>query len=216
MKPLRILVACEESQAATIELRKRGHEAFSCDVQESSGGHPEWHIQGDVLEQLNKGWDMMIAFPPCTYLTYAGIGHWGNPGRFLLRANAILFVAELWESEIQKICIENPQGCLSTALRKPDQTIEPYHFGDSAKKRTNLWLKGLQPLIHRKADDLFGLQTAVDKPDPTYIEANGKKRYYTDAISGFDPTKRALLRSKTFPGIARAMAVQWTLDLSAL
>ena len=119
---MRVLVGCEESQAVTIEFRKLGIEAYSCDLQECSGGHPEWHIKEDVLKIINDGWDMMLAFPPCTYLTTAANRVFlCNPERWKKRLDAMLFVWELYNAPIQKICIENPKGVISTHIRKPDQ-----------------------------------------------------------------------------------------------
>lgn len=201
---MKILVACEESQAVTIAFRDKGHEAYSCDIQECSGGFPEWHIKGDVIEQLYKGWDMMIGFPPCTYLTYAGTRHWNNPGRLEKRLDALNFFAKLWTAPIDKICLENPKGCASPTIAKYSQEIQPYYFGDSDQKTTWLWLKGLPPLVHVEQDDLFLNRTHVDKPEPISIDKTGKKRYFADS-----KIRDAKIRSKTFPGIARAMADQW-------
>lgn len=201
---MKILIACEESQAVTIAFRDKGHEAYSCDIQDCSGGHPEWHIQGDVLEQLKKDWDMLIGFPPCTFLTYAGTRHWNNPGRLERRLDALNFFAELWLSGIDKICLENPKGCASPAISKYSQEIQPYYFGDSDQKTTWLWLKGLNPLLHSIEDDLFSVKTHVEKPEPISIDSTGKKRYFSDS-----KIRDAKTRSKTFPGIAKAMAEQW-------
>jgi hypothetical protein len=145
-RPLRILVACEESQTVTKALRSQGHEAYSCDILPTTGKHPEWHIQGDVLNQLDKGWDMMIAFPPCTYLTVSGNAWMHDPERQKERRKALAFIRKLMKAPIDKIAIENPIGVISTAIRKPDQIIQPYYFGDNAKKSTCLWLKNL-PLL---------------------------------------------------------------------
>lgn len=205
---MKILVACEESQAVCIELRKLGHEAFSCDVQECSGDKPEWHIKGDVIEQLTKGWDMMIAFPPCTYLSSAGL-HWNNriEGRSAKTKLALSFVQKLMNAPIDKIAIENPVGRINTSISKASQIIEPYYFGDNEKKRTCLWLKNLPLLQHFKETDLFDVKTHIDRPKPKYIDRSGKARYFTDALCGPERQKQ---RSKTFPGIAKAMAMQWT------
>ena len=166
---VKILIACEESQAVTNAFRNKGHEAYSCDIQDCSGGHPEWHIQGDVLEQLKKEWDMVIAFPPCTYLTVTG-NKWMKPefkDRFPTRQkdrqDAIKFFIEIANSKCGKIAIENPVGIMSTEYRKPDQIIQPYYFGDEAKKTTCLWLQGLHPLLHHKEDDLFFKKTHVSE-----------------------------------------------------
>ena len=151
---MRVLVACEESQAVTKELRRLGHEAYSCDIQPCSGGHPEWHLQVDALELLKLKWDMIIAHPPCTFLTVAG-NRWFNVEkygekalqRYRDRDEAVAFFMEFANANCPRIAIENPIGHMSTAYRKPDQTVQPYMFGDPERKATCLWLKGLQPLV---------------------------------------------------------------------
>ncbi len=200
---MRVLIACEESQAVCIEFRKLGHKAYSCDTQECSGRHPVWHLLGDVFDYINQGWDMMIGFPPCTYLTYAGTRHWNNPGRLEKRLDALNFFAKLWTAPIDKICLENPKGCASPTIAKYNQVIQPYYFGDSDKKATYLWLKNLPLLIHTKETDMFYEKTHTDKPVHSAIYPSGKKAYFTEKSR--DPK----LRSKTFPGIAKAMAEQW-------
>jgi hypothetical protein len=202
---MKILIACEESQIVTKEFRKLGHEAYSCDIQECSGGHPEWHIKDNVLKVINDNWDMMVAHPPCTYLSYAGIAHWNKPGRLEKRLNALEFFAKLWLAPINKICIENPKGCASPTIAKYTQEIQPYYFGDNDLKTTWLWLKNLSPLIHFKKDDLFNKGTHV-KPKVYAIDntKRKKKRYFADGY-----TRNQKMRSKTFPGIAKAMAQRW-------
>lgn len=200
---MKVLVACEESQAVTIAFRERGHEAYSCDIQDCSGGFPEWHIKGDVLEVINNGWDLLIGHPPCTYLSYAGIRHWNAPGRLEKRLAALDFFAKLWLAPIEKICLENPKGCASPTIAKFSQEIQPYFWGDPHLKTTWLWLKNLPPLQYQLADDLFGLATAATKPEPVYVDGSMKKRYFTEASHG------SIARSKTFSGIANAMAEQW-------
>ena len=215
---MKALIACEESQVVCKEFRARGHEAYSADIIDCSGGHPEWHIKGDVLERLNDGWDMMIAHPPCTYLSNVGIKHFNEKNygdkaikRKKLRDKAFVFFMKLANAPINKICVENPVGWVNSHYRKADQIIHPYYFGDSDLKRTCLWLKGLFPLIHSKGQDLFYKKTFVDKPAPKYIcqgkKSKGKKIYFSEGIRGVKD--RAKARSKTFPGIARAMATQW-------
>lgn len=220
---MKILVACEESQRVTIEFRKLGHEAYSCDLLECSGNHPEWHIKKDVTLLLNGNcifhtvdgaeheisdkWDMIIAFPPCTYLTVTGnrwfsyekYGDKANQ-RMLDRNDAIKFFMTIANADCDKIAIENPVGIMSTKWRKPDQIIHPYQFGDSYEKRTCLWLKGLQKLIPTKI---------VDVPDRIQFKS-GKTmaKWYLEA-GNLSKEQRALVRSKTFPGIAKAMATQW-------
>ena len=162
---MRILVACEESQIVCKAFREKGHEAYSCDIIDSSGGHPEWHIKEDVLKVIEREhWDMMIAFPPCTYLTSSGL-HWNKrvPGRNAKTKEAVAFVKELMDAPIEKIAIENPPGRINTAIRKPDQLIHPYYFGDEAQKKTNLWLKNLPRLIHASESGLFENKTHVGK-----------------------------------------------------
>ena len=201
---MKVLIACEESQAVCTAFRKRGHEAYSCDIQECSGGHPEWHITGSAIDQLDKGWDMMIGFPPCTYLAYSGTAHWNNEGRLQKRLDALSFFAALYRAPIEKICLENPKGCASPVIAKYSQEIQPYYFGDHDLKTTWLWLKGLPSLQHFDKDDFFNQKTHVDRPSPTSIDRTGKKRYFVDS-----KTRHPKDRSKTFQGIAAAMAEQW-------
>jgi len=196
---MKILCACEESQAVTIQLRRFGHEAYSCDIQDCSGGFPQWHIKGDVLPLLSDSWDMIIAFPPCTYLTFAGNKYINQPGRLEKREAAREFFMKFVNAPCPHIAIENPVGYMNSCYRKPDQIIHPYMFGDPFMKRTCLWLKDL-PLL--EPDYL------IERPEPVYVQENGKKRYWVDTVSSSDRQKT---RSKTFPGIAAAMAFQWTM-----
>lgn len=204
---MRILVACEESQAVTIELRRLGHEAYSCDIQDCSGGHPEWHIKGDALELLKLKWDMIIAHPPCTYLTVTG-NRWFNVDRYGEKAtqrhknrrDAVEFFMSFANADCPRIAIENPIGHMSTAYRKPDQIIHPYMFGDPARKATCLWLKGLPPL---KPTNI--VEPIVIK----YKNGKGTDSPWHMETMKLPPAERAKARSKTFPGIARAMAEQW-------
>lgn len=210
---MRILVACEESQAITKELRQLGHEAYSCDILPCSGGHPEWHIQGDVLEQLDKGWDMMIAHPPCTYLAVSG-ARWMynkdgsvNEERHKNQQEALDFVQKLMDAPIEKIAVENPISVISSRIRKPDQIIQPWMFGDEASKNTCLWLKNLPNLI---PTNIVGKGEFVEWEDK-----NGKKKrqakWYLDALNKAKTAEeRRSLRSKTFPGMAKAIAKQFT------
>ena len=190
----KVLVACEESQAVTIEMRALGIDAYSCDILPCSGGHPEWHIQGDVLNYLSDGWDIMIAHPPCTYLAVSGL-HWNKriPGRSQKTEDALIFVRALFDAPIERIALENPVSCISTRIRKPDQIIQPWMFGEDASKKTCLWLKNLPKL------------------QPTNIII--KERYSNQTPSGqnnLGPSPdRAKLRSKTLHGIAKAIAEQW-------
>jgi len=182
---MRILIACEESQIVCKAFRAKGHEAYSCDVLLCSGGHPEWHIQDDVLKHLDDGWDMMIAHPPCTHLAVSG-ARWFKEKR-KEQADALEFVKQLLNAPIDKIALENPVSIISSQIRKPDQIIQPWQFGHGETKATCLWLKGLSKLI------------------PTNIVEGREGRIWKMA-HGPD---RAKLRSKTFPGIAEAMATQW-------
>ena len=204
---MKILVGCEESQAVTKELRKLGHEAYSCDILPCSGGRPEWHIQGDIIEQLDKGWDMLIAFPPCTHLAVSGARHFPQKIADGRQQQGIDFFMAMINAPIPKIAVENPIGIMSTKYRKPDQIIHPWMFGDKASKSTCLWLKGLPKLV---PTDI------VDKGE--FIEFTSKKgvkkrqaKWYFDALKNAKTNaERSTLRSKTFLGIAKAMATQWT------
>ena len=202
---MKVLIACEESQTVCKAFRKLGHEAYSCDTLDCSGGKLQWHIKDDVLKHLNKDWDLMIAHPPCTYLSYAGIRHWNNIGRKELREKAMAFFLTLWNAPIKRICVENPVGYPNTVFRKPDQIIHPYYFGEPFQKRTCLWLKELPKLDYEK--------TIIQKPEPLYIckgkKCYGKKIHFTEGIKGLNHKERSRIRSKTFEGIAKAMAKQW-------
>jgi len=203
---MKVLIACEESQAVTIAFRNKGHEAYSCDIEPCSGGHPEWHLQQDVTEILKQKWDMIVAFPPCTYLTYAGIKHWDKPGREKLRNEAVEFFMMFVNADCKKIAIENPVGYMNTIWKKPKQIIQPYWFGENAQKRTCLWLRGLPKLMPTNV---------LPKPEPMYIcqgeKCKGRKINWCEGMRGIKggQKERAKARSKTFPGIAQAMADQW-------
>lgn len=204
---MKILVGCEESQAVTKELRKLGHEAYSCDILPCSGGRPEWHIQGDIIKQLDKGWDMLIAFPPCTHLAVSGARHFPQKIADGRQQQGIDFFMAMINAPIPKIAVENPIGIMSTKYRKPDQIIHPWMFGDKASKSTCLWLKGLPLLLPTEIVDKGEFFEWVDK--------NGKKKrqakWYMDALKKAKTNaERSTLRSKTFLGIAKAMATQWT------
>lgn len=215
-KDSRILIACEESQVVTTEFRNLGfYNTFSCDLLPTSGLHPEWHLQQDVTELLKQKWDLMIAHPPCTFLTVTR-NKWFKPEfdeRFptqhIDRADAISFFMQFTKTGIKHVAIENPIGIMSTIYQKPTQVISPHFFGDKSRKATCLWLKNLPPLIHTKEDNLFESQTHVE-PD-ICIYKNGKgtcdKSYMYAPSQGKD---RAKIRSKTFLGIAKAMATQWS------
>jgi site-specific DNA-cytosine methylase len=207
---MRVLIACEESQAVCIEFRKRGHEAFSCDILPCSGGHPEWHLQQDVFEVINQGWDMMIAFPPCTHLAVSGAAWFEQKRKDGRQQQGIDFFLAICNAPIRKIAVENPVGIMSKIYRKPDQIIQPYYFGDKFQKTTCLWLKNLTPLQHFARTDLFAERiTHVDRGAiKEYKSGKRMPEWYADAFK-LKKDERAKMRSKTFPGIARAMAEQW-------
>uniref|UniRef100_A0A6H2A1P1 Methyltransferase n=1 Tax=viral metagenome TaxID=1070528 RepID=A0A6H2A1P1_9ZZZZ len=199
---MKVLVACEESQVVCKAFRERGHEAYSCDTQECSGGHPEWHIKDDVLKHLDDGWDLMIAHPPCTYLSRAGArwlykGGVINNSRYVLGVKAKDFFMRLYEANIKMIAIENPTPFKVFDLPKPSQAINPHDFGHEYSKRTLLWLKNLPPLLN----------TLIYPNHKPYMPSNtgGKKRgqkYHFTTINSHDA-------SRTFQGIAEAFATQW-------
>lgn len=219
---MKILVACEESQAVTIELRRLGHEAYSCDIEPQSGGHPECHIQANVLPLLNGNcafettdgqkhsidgrWDMILAFPPCTKTTNAGARHLWAGGELNIQryyeglCGKALFTA-IRAADCEKIAVENPTPSAVFDYPKPTQAIQPYQFGHKATKRTCLWLKGL-PLLRPQGE--------VERPVyREFKQANGKTRKTCWEMEQGGGKDRAKNRSKTFPGIAKAMAEQW-------
>jgi hypothetical protein len=203
----KILIACEESQRVTKEFRSLGFKAFSCDIQDCSGGHPEWHIKGDAIkEAYSSKYDLMIAHPPCTYLSNAG-ARWLYPkgilnqNRYKKGLKAKDFFMKLLNAPIEKICIENPLPSKIFDLPTHTQIVQPYQFGEPYSKKTLLWLKNLKPLKHTKIIDDY----------KTYLPSNtgGKKRgqsYRFVSINKIDS-------SKTFKGIAKAIANQWSKDL---
>jgi len=214
---MKILVACEMSGRVRDAFIAKGHDAISCDILPSERPGP--HYQGNVMDIINDGWDLMVGHPPCTYMSYAGI-RWFNVARYgdkalerlKLKNEAIEFFLKLWNAPINKICLENPRGFITKVI-KPTQMINPYYFGDSFSKPTLLWLKNLPRLVHSKEDDLFYKKTYVDKGEfVERMQENGKvkkdAKWYYEA-SRLPPKERAILRSRTFPGIANAMADQW-------
>lgn len=219
---MNVLIACEESQRVCIEFRNRGHNAFSCDIIECSGGHPEWHIHNDVIPILNGNcefktqdgnehyinkWDLIIAHPPCTYLCLSGQKHcnenvFGEKARLrkIERDKAIDFFMIFVNARCDKICIENPVGIMSRYYRKADQYIHPYQFGEPTTKKTGLWLKNLPKLTPTNII-----------PVEYHISGTGRKwdKWFWDSSCISDLKERSKFRSKTFPGIAKAMAEQW-------
>ena len=226
---MNVLVACEESQRVCISFHERGHNAFSCDILPCSGGHPEWHIQCDVLKILNpyefpfggevieframdgadyviEKWDLIIAHPPCTYLTLAG-NKWFKPEfadrfpeRQKQRKEAVDFFMAIANADCDKIAIENPVGVMSSQWRKPDQYIEPYMFGDPEKKKTGLWLKGL-PLLK---------PTNIVEPVIIHCKSGANEPRWHMETMHLPKEERSRVRSQTFIGIAHAMASQWS------
>ena len=205
---MKVLIACEESQRVCCAFRALGHEAYSCDIQEPSGGHPEWHILGDVLNVLDGGdfvtmdgknhsigkWELMIAHPPCTHLAVSGM-RWFKQGRKPLswKYEAATFFMKLIEADIEKIAVENPICIMSTLYRKPDQVINPFEFGHPEQKKTCLWLKNLPLLV--ETDNVYSYMMTLPEKEREKILWMG--------------SNHSKERSVTYPGIAKAMADQW-------
>lgn len=240
IRPLNVLVACEESQAVCKAFRALGHNAYSCDILQCSGGHPEWHFSHDIATVLNHTdltlqngeqavingeWDIMIGHPPCTFLAVSGAKwyyhpddkdlpieqrrpHPKFPNRAKDREEGAAFFMLLANADVKRIAIENPVGIMSRRWRKPNQTIQPYMFGDPFSKGTCLWLKNLRELHPSKETDDRGEWIVFD---------SGKKlpKWYSDGLTKTKtPEERRTMRSKTFPGIARAIAEQWTIQIA--
>lgn len=231
---MRVLIACEESQRECAEFRKLGHEAYSCDLQDCSGGHPEWHICGDALKYINgkcefitgdgvkhmidTKWDLLIAHPPCTYLSFAGNKYLNletnTPAKVVDRlwslCESSIFFMKFVSADCEKICVENPLGYMSKFFRKPNQIIHPYYFANTDDianyqyKRTCLWLKNLPKLIY---------PANKPKPEPVAYTSKGKPQHFTDVHGKIKGVKcdsnSAKARSKSFASIARAMGEQW-------
>ena len=205
---MKVLVACEESQRVCIAFRAKGHEAYSCDILECSGGHPEWHIQDDVLKHLDEDWDLIIAHPPCTYLTvaankYYNVEKYGDKAiiRQYEREKAIQFFLNFawYNLDCPRVAIENPIGIMSSIYGKPTQIIQPYQFGHTERKATCLWLKGLPKLQ----------PTNIVEPDIIkHPSGRTDSRLHYETFK-LPPKERSIMRSKTFEGIAAAMAEQW-------
>lgn len=203
---MKVLIACEFSGIVRDAFIAKGHDAWSCDLLPTEKLGP--HIQDDVLGHLNDGWDLMIAHPPCTYLSYSGIAYWNRPGRAEKREEGMNFFLALYNTPIPKIAVENPVGYSNSVFRTPDQIVKPYFFGEPIQKNICLWLKNLPLLFHAKENSLFWKRTHTNKPKPTYIDKSGKPRYFTDAISGYSKDAQKN-RSRFFQSVAQAMAEQW-------
>jgi hypothetical protein len=191
---MRVLIACEESQTVCKAFRAKGFEAYSCDIQDQSGGHPEWHIKGDVLEVLNDGWDLIIAHPPCTHLAVSG-ARWFKEGvkpRYL-QDEAADFFMKFVNAPVKYIAVENPICIMSSRYRKPDQIINPFQFGHPEQKKTCLWLKGLPKL--NETNNVYDYMMTLPVKERTRIHWLG--------------SNKSKERSKTYQGIADAMAEQW-------
>jgi hypothetical protein len=209
---MKVLVACEYSGTVRDAFSRLGWDAWSCDLlpTESELTLAEGkHHQGDVLDFIgSKNWDLMIGHPPCNAISFAGTQVWNAPGRVYKRLDGLKFFADLWEAPIPYICLENPKSCASPVIAKYSQEIQPYYFGDQQLKTTWLWLKNLPKLKYTMVGgDLFDQITAVDRPKPISVDntTRKKKRYFTDAS-----TRSAKERARFWPGIAKAMAEQWT------
>lgn len=209
------IILCEYSGLVRDALTKLGWDATSVDIlpTETEGKH----IIGDAIKVISKpGFkaDLLIGFPPCTYLTYAGMANWYDYGRAEKRIEAAAFFMKLYNAPVKHVCIENPQGIMAKIFREPDQIIHPYYFGDKDLKRTCLWLKNLPKLTYSLHDDLFNQKTATERPKPYHVglckkTGKTKRRYFTDQLmSGRFKTGKE--KSKTFPSVAKAMAEQWT------
>jgi hypothetical protein len=215
MRQLKILIACEESDEVRGRFEKLGFDAWSCDLQENRNPNAK-HYKGDVFDIINEGWDVMIAFPPCTHLAVSGAAWFEKKRKDGRQQEGIDFFIKMVNAPIKHIAIENPIGIMSRLYRKPDQIIQPYYFGDMAQKTTCLWLKNLPKLYHNDKPNLFDLViTHSSKGEfKEWIDSKtGKiKRqslFYAESRS-LKPDERSKVRSKTFPGIAEAMANQWS------
>jgi hypothetical protein len=211
MQPLKVLIACEESQTTCKAFRALGHEAYSCDIQDCSGGHPEWHIKGDALQIINQDWDLIIAHPPCTFMSKAG-ARWMYPTagnlseeRFRLSQEAKAFFMEFYNCKCEHVAIENPQPLKVVGLPKHTQVIQPFYFGEPYSKKTLLWLKGLPNVV----------PTHFVKEHVPWIASNTSQ--FSKGRGGSNGVAHsAKMRSKTFAGIARAFAAQWSEYLLSL
>jgi len=210
-----ILIGCEESQTVTIEFRKRGHEAYSCDLIPCSGNYPEWHLQMDIFDAIKlKEWDLIGLHPTCTKMTLSGNRHYapGKP-KHQERLDAVEWTTGLWDTaclSAEKVYMENPMGAMNRDKKLPKpQIIQPYYFGDEFQKTTCLWLHGLNPLLHCESDNLFETKTHVGKGEMvTFKSGKSMPKWYADTPSTKSESNRTI-RSKTFPGLAKAIATQW-------
>ncbi len=195
---MRVLVACEFSARVRDAFRALGHDAWSCDV-EPTTGDSRWHLQGDVRGHLESGWDLMVAFPPCTYLTASNAWRWAAIAE--QRGGALDFVRTLLAAPIPRIALENPAGAIGSNVRPADQYVQPWEFGAAWQKRTGLWLTGLPPLVP---------EVSVRPPDVVpWCQAGYGARRESGTRQPGGVHRRAAERNLTFPGIARAMAAQW-------
>lgn len=201
---MKVLVACEESQEVCKAFRALGHEAYSCDIEPCSGGHPEWHLQVDALELLKLKWDLIIAHPPCTYLSNAGANRLKINGvinleRMEKAEKAKEMFMSFYDADVAKICVENPVSSKIHGLPPYSQIIQPYMFGEPWLKRTCLWLKGLPCLM----------ATDIVVPEGKWVETTPHGRAARPGEWKLKGKRRPKDRSKTFPGVAAAMAQQW-------
>ncbi len=213
-RPIRVLVACEESDEVRSRFEAMGFDAWSCDLQPNRNPNAK-HFQCSVFDIINDGWDCMIAFPPCTHLAVSGAAWFEQKRKDGRQQEGIDFFMAMINAPIERIAVENPVGIMSKLYRKPDQVIQPYYFGDKAQKTTCLWLKNLPHLYHNSAPNLFD-QTVTHTDKGEFFEwidgKTGKIKkqplWCAEALN-LPPSERAKVRSKTFPGIANAMATQW-------
>ena len=210
----RVLIACEESDEVRSRFEAYGFDAWSCDLQPNRNPKAK-HYQGNVFDIINDGWDAMIAFPPCTHLAVSGAAWFEQKRKDGRQQEGIDFFMAMVNAPIPRIAIENPMGIMITVYKKPTQIIQPYYFGDEASKKTCLWLKNLPPLYHNAAPNLFDSNvTWVGKGEIVEFESGCKMpKWYADAWK-LPKEERSKLRSKTFPGIAQAMADQWSVAIA--
>lgn len=221
MKSIRVLIACEESDEVRGRFEKLGFDAWSCDLQPNRNPNAK-HYKGSIFDIINENWDMMIAFPPCTHLAVSGAPHFEKKRADGRQQEGIDFFMAMINAPIKHIAVENPIGIMSNVYKPPTQKIQPYYFGDEAQKTTCLWLKNLPPLYHNSAPNLFDdTVTHVSKGemfewvDSKTGKTKRKPKWYADAFK-LKSEERSKVRSKTFPGIAEAMANQWSNYLKSI